>query len=267
MQLTEKYRPATLSTVVGQASTIHALKTLIGRGMHSTAIYLHGPSGTGKTTIARALVNELNIAEMDLTTIGGADCLKSAVQDVIGNFSLSAWGDSQWKAVIVDECHAMSDTAVQCWLPYLESLPPRRLVIFTTTRAPKTDLYGEFSEPMLSRCKVFELSADRQAFAIHASMIASAEHLNGQPIEAYRGLIEQCGGNLRAALQKIESGFMLVDVNVVQLPKPPADIKAIAAGGTQSEVDAEIEFGKKFFVGSKKHGQHLARLEALRTKL
>lgn len=283
MQLTEKYRPRVLADVIGQQDTITALQTLQSRGLHSSAFYFHGPSGTGKTTIARALVNALHIDERDVTMIGGADCLKAVVQDTIQNFAYSAWGDSQWKAVIVDECHAMSETAVQVWLPYLESLPKRRIVIFTTTEAPAVDMFGQFTMPLLSRCKVFELQADHEAFAQHAAKIAAEENLNGRPIAEYRNLIESCGGNLRAALQQIETGRMLRPFEApitakqamrlrefIDGPIPPAiakltDDQVLTALGDTRIAD-ELERGKKFFAGSKKHAAHLERLKALRSE-
>lgn len=273
MQLTEKHRPSRLAQVIGQAATVSALQTLLNRGMGSSAIYLTGPSGAGKTSTARTLVAELKIDARDITTLAGVDCLKETVADVIQNFGYSAWGDSQWKACIVDESHAMSERAVQSWLTYLEDMPARRLVIFTTTQAPETDLYGEFKMPLLSRCKVFTLNPDMEAFAVYAAKIASEENLNGRPLSEYRNLIASCGGNLRAALQKIECGRMLTPFeapkvaeiapqSTVRREMPSNAVKIASSEGIL--IDAELERGRKFCQGSRKYAAHLERLKELR---
>lgn len=302
MQLTEKYRPSRLSHVIGQESTVSALQTLLARGMHSSAIYLTGPSGTGKTTIGRALIAEIGVHADDITTIPGADVTADFIRELRGTFQLSTWGESGWKACLVDEAHGMSKQAVQLLLPYLESLPSKRLFVLTSTESLAGDMFGNFTSPLASRCKVFELSADVSAMAEHAAGIANDENLNGQPLEAYEALLASCQGNLRAALQKIEAGFMLTPhtekPKCVSHAVPPmqsmpsgaatqgtkVSLSSVGTSGSKSpaasphsktcrisvtaskddKIAVELETGKKFFAGSKKHKLHLARLAALR---
>jgi DNA-binding NtrC family response regulator len=52
MQLTEKYRPATWSDVVGQDKIVGRIRQLAQRGLAGRAYWITGQSGTGKTTIA-----------------------------------------------------------------------------------------------------------------------------------------------------------------------------------------------------------------------
>ena len=47
--------------------------------------------------------------------------------------------------------------------------------------------------------------------AIRARQIAQAEHLDGQPLEAYVALAKECGCNMRKILQRVEAGEMLVE--------------------------------------------------------
>lgn len=284
MQLTEKHRPASLAGIVGQSAVVESLRLWLSRGAHSSAFYLTGASGSGKTTTARALVAELKIDDRDVMQIGGADCLKESVQGVRENFALAAWGESNWKAVIIDEAHAMSVRAVQAWLPYLEELPARRLVLFTSTESLDCDLYGNFTGPLASRCKVYSLDADLDAFASHAATIAANENLNGQPLEAYRALIRRCDGNLRAALQKIEAGEMLKPytapaVSVAQAivdkfarPAPPANSSEIPNGSKKpkancTDINEIMEYFRKLGKGSKKYLATRERLSALGVKV
>lgn len=273
--LYERLRPSRLVDVVGQTSTIESLRALLARNFNGGVFYLIGPSGSGKTTIAKALVNELDIDSGDVTEIGGADVSIDFVREQIYNFSLSTWGESGWKALIVNESQAMLPRTVQALLPWLEALPKKRLVIFTSTEPLEADMFGNFTGPLASRCKVHTLEPDLEAFAAHVAQIATNENLNGQPIEAYRALIASCACNMRAALQRVESGEMLKphkpsahavqSVQSVQAVQQnwPKQASSGALVLLERQIADEIQFGKKFFTGSKKHGMHVERLAAL----
>lgn len=222
MQITEKHRPRQLSEVAGQSETVESLQRLISTGsLSGSAVYLIGASGTGKTTIARALCNDLAIDDRDLFAIVGQDCTADFVRKLQYDFQLSAWGNSGWKVCIVDEAHAISRAGVQCLLKYLEELPRNRLVIFTSTEGNETDLYGNFTGPLFSRCKVFNLSLDIDEAARHVAKVAQSENLDGQEHAAYVRLMAECKGNIRAALQAVECGRMkqcLTSTTTVQSP-------------------------------------------------
>lgn len=274
--LFEKHRPATLAAVVGQCATVAALKTILARDFTGGAFYFIGASGTGKTTLARALVNDLAIDAADMVEIGGADCTVDFVRATQDNFALSTWGESGWKCVIVNESQAMLPRAVQAWLPFLEALPAKRLVIFTSTEALDADIFGNFTAPLASRCKVFTLEPDSEAFAVHVAKIAASENLNGQPIEAYRRLVAECSNNLRMCLQRVEGGEMLRPAGigiarpvpaVKDTPKQPESRDYGAAGELQARIAAEIAFGAKFLPGSPKFKAHKARLAALESEV
>jgi hypothetical protein len=59
MQLTEKYRPATWSDVVGQDKIVGRIRQLAQRGLAGRAYWISGQSGTGKTTIARLIAQDV----------------------------------------------------------------------------------------------------------------------------------------------------------------------------------------------------------------
>ena len=59
-EITEKYRPRNLSDVVGQKTAIRQIERVIkARGYAGSAWWLAGSTGTGKTTIARILADEI----------------------------------------------------------------------------------------------------------------------------------------------------------------------------------------------------------------
>ena len=118
-----------------------------------------------------------------------------------------------WKAYIINEAHAMSKQAVQAWLTLLERFPAKRLIIFTTTEPLQEDLFGQFSAPFGSRCKVFTFTNQglAQLMAGRAQQIAEAEHLDGKPLQAYLRLVQDCHNNMRQVLQRIDACEMIGD--------------------------------------------------------
>src|SRR5262249_19637144 len=97
-------------------------------------------------------------------------------------------------------------------LVLLEALPAWVTVVFTTTADGQESLFEDQldAHPLLSRCSVLALSRRDLArpFAERLLRIARAEGLDGQPIEKYVRLLQDCKSNLRAAFSAVESGAM-----------------------------------------------------------
>ena len=209
MQLYEKYRPQTLSEFVGQDKVKMQVERLMSRsGWDRDALWVQGPSGTGKSSmaliLARMVAKDLFILELD-----GDKCNVEAVRELETTLNLVA--PDSWRVVIVNEAHSMTSRSVQAWLTLLERLPRHTLIIFTTTELLSEDLFGQFSGPFGSRCKVFSFTNQNlcQAFARRAQEIAQAENLDGQPLEKYVRLVKDCRNNFRQVLQRIDSCEMI----------------------------------------------------------
>ena len=213
--LVDKYRPRRLSQVVGQAKVIRQLRAVLGRrGFDGGALWIEGPTGTGKTSIAQAIACGLGCdpGSVFYVELDGSKCDVDAVRDLDSVAERSGHGlfRDQWRVFIVNEAHAMTAKSVQAWLTLLERLPTRWLVIFTTTE-DSGDLFGGFSQPFLDRTLSFRLTNQGlcERFARLAHRIADREGLNGQPMEAYIGLVKRNHNSMRAVLQAIQKGVML----------------------------------------------------------
>ena len=214
--LHEKYRPRVWGDLVGQDRAVKTARQLIERpGFQCGAFWIEcageNCSGTGKTSlawlIARALADDFFIRP-----ISGSDLTRSALRDIERSAYLTTWSDHKpFRVLIVDEAHALPASCVDALLKFLEALPTHFVVIFTTTRKVDQGLFGDDCGPFASRCYQIRLTNQglAEAFAKRAKWIAKAEGLDGKPMAAYVRLVQTSKNNLRAVIQRIESGAML----------------------------------------------------------
>ena len=102
---TEKYRP---KDVDGYVFTDISVKEQVEEWIkdgHSPHLLLHGPAGTGKTTLAKILVNQLGIDSYDFLQVNasrdnGVDFLKTKIEGFVSTLpsksqcsGLAAWTD------------------------------------------------------------------------------------------------------------------------------------------------------------------------------
>lgn len=138
-----KYRPKTWNDVTEQRSTKVILQQQLESGEVKNAYLFCGPAGCGKTTCARIFANDINKGdgnpiELDAASNNGVDDVRNIIQQAKTK-SL----DSEYKIFIIDECHALSNSAWQAMLKIIEEPPAKSIFIFCTTdpqKIPKTIL-------------------------------------------------------------------------------------------------------------------------------
>jgi replication-associated recombination protein RarA len=215
MMIFEKYRPQNWDELAGQEKAVKTVRRIIERpGFDRGAFWIEcagdNNSGVGKTSLAWLIARHF-ADDFFVTAWNGARLDKAAVHKIEMDSQLSTWGEKRFRAVIVDESHAISQGAVDALLPFLEALPRHFVIIFTTTRAVDRDLFGDDSGPFASRC--FQIRLTNQGIcrpmAERVKWIAEQEGLDGKPVETYVKLLQTCKNNMRMALQRVEAGEML----------------------------------------------------------
>ena len=139
----KKYRPKSLDDVLSQ-EVVTTFKEFINNNYFPNAI-LFGPPGCGKTTIARAVANELNAQffEFNATSIKIDD-----IRKVIKQYS----GSLIKPIIFIDEIHRLSKNQQEVLLPFLEN--EDAIFIGASTTNP----YYTLTSAIRSRTLLFELN-------------------------------------------------------------------------------------------------------------
>lgn len=115
LPLITRYRPQTFSEVHGQAAAVILQRRLADPAPPHTYLFT-GPSGVGKTTLARLVGHTLQaeISELDGASHSGVDEMRSLTQAYFGLRS------DQRRMIIIDECHRLTRQAWDAALKTLE---------------------------------------------------------------------------------------------------------------------------------------------------
>lgn len=219
------YRPTDFDDVIGQDHAIKALKGIIGRDT-SHAFLFAGPSGTGKTTLARIVaakvgVQKANIMEFDASTNTGIEDIRTLQQLL----QYRAHGGGS-KAIIIDEAHGLSKQAWNALLKVTEE-PPEFIYFFLCTTEP-----GKVPKNIKTRFSSFTLKpVSVRAMAELVEWVAKEEGVR-LPSDIVALVCEEAEGSPRQALVNLAA---VVDCKT---EKEAAQVLQSA----KAEADATIDF-------------------------
>src|SRR3989338_1132969 len=110
MQLSEKYRAKRYEDIIGQESAIEQIKEFLEQFPKKKALMLHGPAGTGKTSLvhASALENNLEILELNSSDLRNRAKLEQVLKPATQQQSLFKKG----KIILMDEVDGVTCTDI-----------------------------------------------------------------------------------------------------------------------------------------------------------
>jgi DNA polymerase-3 subunit gamma/tau len=132
--LAVKYRPKTFNEVIGQQFIKEVILNQIKNNTLGKAYLYSGPSGTGKTTVARIVADMIKaeILEVDAASNNGVENIRK-ITDNVKYKPLT----HKYKLYIIDECHMLSKGAWNALLKTLEEPPKHAIFILCTTEPHK----------------------------------------------------------------------------------------------------------------------------------
>lgn len=146
----EKYRPQTVQDCILPKDIKQTFQDFVERG-EIPNLLLCGPPGIGKTTIAKALCNELGV---DFYVINGSDegRFLDTVRNQAKNFAstVSLQGNGKPKVIIIDEADNTTNDVQLLLRANIEAFHSNCRFIFTCNYKNK------IIEPLQSRCSVFD---------------------------------------------------------------------------------------------------------------
>ena len=154
--LYRKYRPKTFKDVLGQEHIVSVLEGALKTGNTSHAYLFAGSRGTGKTSIARILADEMKCGVSDLYEIDAAS--NRGIDDVreLRESVRTLPFSSKYKVYIIDEVHMLTKEAFNALLKTLEEPPPYVIFILATTEMNKVP------DTVVSRCQTFQFKKPSQ---------------------------------------------------------------------------------------------------------
>jgi len=207
--LVEKYRPSNLDNYIGnehlKSKIEHYLKT--GDLPH---LLLFGKAGTGKTTLAKILVKNI---ECDYLYINASDENNvDTVRNKVKQFA-STVGFKDMKVIILDECDYITPSAQAALRNLMETFSKHCRFILTC------NFVERIIDPIQSRCQSFQIiPPSRKEVAKHLHSILINENVMSKP-EDIKVLVETGYPDIRrvinSAQRNIMNGQIKLDVSSI----------------------------------------------------
>ncbi len=153
----EKYRPATIEETILPPSLKQTFLEIVKNGDLPNMLF-SGTAGTGKTTVAKALCNELNLDYIMIngSEEGNIDTLRGKIKQFASSVSLSGGV----KVVILDEADYLNPQSTQPALrAFIEEFASNCRFILTC------NFKNRIIDPLHSRCGVYEFNTTKKELA------------------------------------------------------------------------------------------------------
>ncbi|WP_433429901.1 replication-associated recombination protein A [Nonomuraea sp. CA-141351] len=223
--LAVRMRPRTLDEVIGQRHLLGP-GTPLRRLVESEApmsLFLWGPPGTGKTTLAYVVSNVTKRRFVEISAVSaGVKDVRAAIDNARRELGMTG----RQTVLFVDEVHRFNKAQQDALLPAVEN----RWVTFigATTENP----FFSVISPLLSRSLLLTLESlsDDDVRAVLERAVSDPRGLGGRATlapQALEHLIRLAGGDARRSLTYLEAAALLADDITVEVVEKAVDKAAV----------------------------------------
>lgn len=197
--LAEKYRIKNTKDLVSQELAVEEVKTFLKQFPKKRALLLHGPAGTGKTSLVTSIARENNcdVFELNASDLRNRSSMEQVLKPASEQRSLFQRG----KILLMDEVDGVTGTDI--------GGIPELVRIIATTQYPLimtcNDVWQSKLSPVRAKSKVVEMKAlDKDKITKIVQMISEKEGLKKDP-EFFSKIAAKAQGDVRAALNDLQS--------------------------------------------------------------
>ena len=226
----EKYRPTTLDTYIGNDHLKSKVSVYLESG-DLPHLLLYGKAGTGKTTLAKLLVNNI---ECDYLYINASDENSvDTVRNKVRGFA-STMGFKDYKIIILDECDYITPNAQAALRNLMETFSKHCRFILTC------NFVERIIDPIQSRCQSFQvIPPSKKEVALHIHNILKEEGIASK-MDDVAGLVNAGYPDIRRVInstqRQVVDGMLVVDKQ--SLVESDYKMKLMEIIKTQNKKDA-----------------------------
>jgi replication factor C small subunit len=222
----EKYRPADFDEIVSQNIAVNNLKSFVKDKFDMPHMIFAGPAGTGKTSTALIIANELlkkdkyyrNVLELNASDTVRMKFVREKLNDFVNQNMILT--ENELKIVILDEADNIPKTVQQTLRRIIESAPTNVKFILMC------NYINQIIDPIVSRCAVFRfVSLPKEKVVEKLKYIAQQENLSipkEREGEFFDTLYFISSGDLRKAINTLQMAVsleLLKDLNIDEIFK------------------------------------------------
>lgn len=218
MSLYLKHRPTELEQVQGNEELKESLEKFLSDPETCPHVFLlHGPTGCGKTTIARIIADRLGCKGSDFQEVDSGQFRGIETSRDIRRNSLYKSTEGSCRVWLIDEVHKATNDAQNALLKSLEDTPSHVYFILCTTEPSK------IIAAIRGRCQQYEvkpLTERQMKRLLHGIVREEDEELDS---EIYAQIFESSQGFPRNAIQILEQVLSVSEEKRMEIARRKAE--------------------------------------------